>query len=555
MSISKYFHTLRYLKPGQVRAQIQNRVRRALSDPEKWDPGVVPELPSWKEADVESLLPPVPLQDEEAVSQGDLSFLNVRRKLDWPREWQPQECPLLWTYNLHYHDWLWSLIGPHRSEWDKALLAVKEWIDRYPLSKGAAGWDAYPISLRLQNWVILFYLKQRGALLACGMAEHLWKSVWKQARWLEKNIEYHLRGNHLFENAATLALLGVVFSGDDAARWKRVGFKLVREQLAEQFLDDGMHFELSPMYHLRMLWLLEMLAALGDDELSGWVKPYLIKARKVDGYLRHPDGEIALLNDAAVGIYGNLETEESASPIGAWSLTDSGYYGYRSPSGDYIVCDVGQVGPDEQPGHAHADCLGFELSLGGYRVITDTGISDYEVSKTRAYTRSTSAHNTVEVEGQDQSEVWGAFRVARRARPDGVKWMPGECGFVLEAGHSGYQRLKSNVHHQRVFDFKPGRLKMSDTVKGVGSFRAVARLHFAPECEVSLNGGTGVIKWPQGSASLTLQGEGKVNLSESSYYEKFGVDAKRTVLEYMVDVTSVAEWSLELVWDSSDDSK
>ncbi len=84
---------------------------------------------------------------------------------------------------------------------------------------------------------------------------------------------------------------------------------------------------------------------------------------------------------------------------------------------DMMVIDCGAIGPDYQPGHAHCDTLSYELAIDGRRVIVDSGVHDYEPTQHRAYARSTPAHNTVVIDGQEQSEMWGVFRVARRARP------------------------------------------------------------------------------------------------------------------------------------------
>ena len=96
--------------------------------------------------------------------------------------------------------------------------------------------------------------------------------------------------------------------------------------------------------------------------------------------------------------------------------TASGYFVIRNLD-DMLVVDCGEVGPDYQPGHAHCDTLSFELASDGRTIIVDSGVYDYEDSEMRRYVRSTRAHNTAMVDGCEQSEIWGAFRVARRARP------------------------------------------------------------------------------------------------------------------------------------------
>ncbi|MBK6451783.1 MAG: heparinase II/III-family protein [Proteobacteria bacterium] len=115
--------------------------------------------------------------------------------------------------------------------------------------------------------------------------------------------------------------------------------------------------------------------------------------------------------------------------------------------------DCGPIGPDYQPGHAHCDTLSFELCVDGQRVVVDSGVHDYDVGPQRAYDRSTGAHNTVMVDGVEQSEIWG-FRVARRARPlfaELSEWSNGELRF--QGSHDGYHRIRGRVRHEREFSF------------------------------------------------------------------------------------------------------
>ena len=79
--------------------------------------------------------------------------------------------------------------------------------------------------------------------------------------------------------------------------------------------------------------------------------------------------------------------------------------------------DVGEIGPDYRPGHAHADTLCFELSVFGQRLVVNSGTSEYGLGAERLRQRGTAAHSTVQIDGADSSEVWSGFRVARRARP------------------------------------------------------------------------------------------------------------------------------------------
>ena len=81
-----------------------------------------------------------------------------------------------------------------------------------------------------------------------------------------------------------------------------------------------------------------------------------------------------------------------------------------------MFIDFGKIGPSYQPGHAHSDTFNFELIKNGNPFIVDTGVSTYEKNERRQIERSTSSHNTITIGDYEQSEVWGGFRVAKRAK-------------------------------------------------------------------------------------------------------------------------------------------
>ena len=101
-------------------------------------------------------------------------------------------------------------------------------------------------------------------------------------------------------------------------------------------------------------------------------------------------------------------------------LKDSGYI--RISNGSAVaLLDVSKIGPDYLPGHAHADSLSFELSIDNQRIMVNSGTSCYGLSIERLKQRGTLSHNTVTVNGENSSEVWGGFRVAKRAYPRELK--------------------------------------------------------------------------------------------------------------------------------------
>src|ERR1019366_7255138 len=157
---------------------------------------------------------------------------------------------------------------------------------------------------------------------------------------------------------------------------------------------------------------------------------------------------------------------------------ESGYGIIRSAEArSTLIFDCGPLGPDYQPGHGHCDVLSYELSLGGQRVVVDTGVSTYEPGPERAYERSTAAHNTVRVDDEEQAEIWASFRVGRRPR---VGELPGGNdgpAHFLSGKHDAYRRL--GVAHTRTILFHtPDTWIVADLLRGSGSHLVESFLHF-----------------------------------------------------------------------------
>ena len=201
--------------------------------------------------------------------------------------------------------------------------------------------------------------------------------------------------------------------------------------------------------------------------------------------------------------------------------------------GDSLIVDCGPIGPDYQPGHAHCDTLSFELCVGGSRVVVDSGVYDYEVGPMRDYARSTRAHNTVMVDGVEQSEIWGGFRVARRARPlcaQLSEWQDGQLRF--RGAHDGYHRIGGGVNHEREFAIQQiGRWEISDRITGRGQHRIESFIHFHPSCAVQeLSGNDWRITVAGGPIlKLSVYG-GATRLAQGWYCPEFGKRLPNTVL-------------------------
>lgn len=466
---------------------------------------------------------PIRLNKQSYWAPRRFLFLNEART---PSDWNDAQCTKLWLYNLHYFDDLNSDNASERQAQHAVL--IDQWIDENPVLKGN-GWEPYPLSLRVVNW-IKWLLPQGDPTVKQS------NSLALQAKILSQSLETHLLGNHLLANAKGMVFVGLYFEGQHAESWLEKGLQILEREIPEQVLADGGHFELTPMYHATItadfLDLLSLFDAFQDDRCSRVEKEIRNRLPGMLSWLStmsHPDGLVSFFNDSTKEIAPSvaklmhvaekldvLLKIESEQPL--IHLAETGYFRFNLTEG-VLIGDIGQVGPDYIPGHAHADTLSFELSIFDKRFIVNGGISKYGEDLERHRQRSTQAHSTVEINGENSSEVWGGFRVARRAHPVGLKIDRAACR--VDCAHNGYSRLAGKPMHYRTFEGAGCKVVITDRIEGRFEF-AVARFHLHPEVAIRrINAGRVRLVTASGSATFDA-GVSTVVIESSFYCPEFG---------------------------------
>lgn len=472
------------------------------------------------------------------------SFLNETKDLSG-YGWDDPALAKLWRYNLHYFDDLNALAADRRKDWHWAL--IERWIKENPPAVGT-GWEPYPVSLRIVNWI-------KWALKGNELSAAALDSLAIQIRWLTQRLEYHLLGNHLFTNGKALVFAGLFFEGEEAEGWLKKGLHILLREIDEQILADGGHFELSPMYHALvledMLDLCNICATFPgalDDEMKMLTSNWRQRIRPMSDWLAamcHPDGEISFFNDAAIAVapppaeladyavrLGLDLGEEPERPL--VHLAESGYIRLRR--GPVVaILDVGRIGPDYLPGHGHADTLSFELSVGMQRVLVNSGTSVYGAGAERLRQRGTDAHNTLSINGENSSQVWAGFRVARRARPIDLDISETEH-ITVSCGHDGYRYLSGKPVHRRLWRFGGNELIIEDKVSGTVK-SAIAWFHFHPDRVIVFNDDEqqGSVSLPDGARLAWQIKAGAGQMRPSSYHPQFGVSRASNCLAVKLD--------------------
>ncbi|MDX2345280.1 MAG: alginate lyase family protein [Legionella sp.] len=484
----RYFHTLRHLKPQQFFYRFFYAVKKIkLKKNTTQQP-----LRAWHQ---NNFFPNIISSAD--LKSGYFAWGGERLNLEDKDIWNDKKRSKLMLYNLHYFDALNTSLDPADKPRGVGLTQlITRWITENPILSGN-GWEPYPLSLRIVNWVKYFSRNPE-------QIEPNWHaSLLLQARALRNQLEYHILGNHLFANAKALVFVGAYFDGAEAEKYLFKGLSLLDREIPEQFLQDGGHFERSPMYHAALLWDmcdLYYLSLITDAQtLKARQKQWEVVIQRGLSWcdaMTHPDGDISFFNDATFGVAPKLDDLKkyaaklkikyikTMQPMRL--LKDTGYCVVEMNQRIKAILNVGEIAPDYQPGHAHADTLSFELSIDATRVIVNSGISQYGQDETRHAERSTKAHSTVCIDEKNASDVWSGFRVGHRARVFDFKQEETDDAFKVACSHDGYFKQVGKNIHRRSWCFNQHGMTVQDSISG-DYLRAEASFYLHPDISIVSN--------------------------------------------------------------------
>jgi uncharacterized heparinase superfamily protein len=561
-SARRYWRTLKHLRPSQLFYLVRHRMlnRNELS---RWPDAYVVlrarqrplKLAEWR-----------PTLARQIIRAGDVQFIESAIQSPEQAPWWLKEISRRQIYHANYCDFLnVDLDGPEDSELlHRATRIALSWCDQNP-SGTEIGWGPFFLSLRIVNWVkYLVRNAARAEVIGDGAhIERVLASLRVQILSLESRLERELLANHLLKNAKALVFAGALLEAPEGDRWRRLGQQILREQIAEQILPDGGHIERSPMYHA---WILDDLLDIQnlfessppeEPECALEVSRCIEKMAAYLSQIIHPDGEIPLFNDSQLDVTrptaeilsdaGASTTNSSQNGIEVKAMCETGYATIRDTiARSFLIFDCGPLGPDYQPGHGHSDVLSYELTLHGQRVIVDTGVSSYERNPERYYERSTAAHNTVRVDGSEQAEIWGGFRVGRRPAVSSIRC--GEiagCQFV-GGTHFGYKHLNV-VHSRAIIRLKGDSWVFVDTLSGKGSHKIESFIHLHPAIRVSPCTEMQIISSPEMMVSrwvlefdklrylLMVLGDGTITQTQAWYSPGFAIRLSQSVVHWTLE--------------------
>ncbi len=449
---------------------------------------------------------------------------DLIKKFDNQVDWDlSQEEYRLVCFKINSFRWLLDLSDAYKYTGNSAYIKkgfefIDDWHQRNGTVISGDKWNPYVIAERIMNWIGFCseycVMQNKDISLYAG-----W--IYEQARELNVSLEYHLAANHLLSEGKALLAAGVFLK--DSGFYKS-GKKLLDKEFKAQFLSDGGHYERSISYHVESLQqyfeALVILTICQDSEASDFAEMMKEPYRYLNGMIG-VSGEIPLFNDAAYDypfynaadflatsgmIYKSSPTNGKIGEYyRRWNITDfkkenidwkardlyesTGYMHHKIKVGkdEYsFFFDAGDGGPDSNLGHAHADALGILLSGLEKNILTDSGVFTYKPGLERDHCRATRAHNTIEIDGKNSAEIWGAFRVAKRGHSKILKYEQSKDFLHIRASHDGYGRcLKSQTVHIRDIVIAESQIIIRDSISGKYGHKAVSRFHIGPKCTVN----------------------------------------------------------------------
>ena len=495
-------------------------------------------------------------RDHETDTPAPMSFAA---SIDYRDARIAGDAKVVWEPSRHHQ--LVVLARAYRATGDlryarEILAQMSSWLEQCPFGIGMQWRSPLELAIRVINWIWALDLIRPSGLLHGDPARRLVNAlhlhVWDVARKYSRGSSAN---NHVIGEAAAVFMASTCLPGlVGAARWEAESRAILEAAIHNQTYPDGGSREQAFGYHVFVLQFL-LLSAIAARRARADLSPaFLARLRLMadytaamveggppplygdadDGYVldvgadgRDPrewvavargflDGALPLDVDAEHGesAYWLLERSPagSAAPVrlSSRAFPDSGRYLLQHGTagrGDAmsVLFDCGEFGFGAIAAHGHADSLAFTLRAGGIDVLIDPGTYDYfRYPDWRDYFRSTRAHNTIAIDGQEQSVPAGPFMWGARARSWCTAWAPRPDGGRVEGVHDGYVRLDDPVQHVRALDLdgSHGVLTITDRLHMAGDHRVELFFHFSEDAQVRLDGSAIEATGPFGSLRL-----------------------------------------------------
>ena len=338
---------------------------------------------------------------------------------------------------LHYHEFIGHAQLDGRDAWDFVDSYLESHRNRVADSR--CEWHPYAVSNRLVSWLAMLARSSEDA--PAGTRQRLACECLLLTDFLSWMLERDIEANHLLKNLFGIALSDIFLSPDRERI--ELSVTLYLEELERQMLSDGGHYELSPMYHAKVMQDASLLAAslpLGQEDTGERLRQAIGKGKTWLRSMLVAPGRWANVNDSwwipalADQLLGEgaFTTERRLEALESSGFVNGSLGGWR------WLFDVGGVGPCFNPGHSHSDALSLVIYRGGTPIVVDPGVLHYSPNDERRFLKSCHAHNGPCLRDRDHTELLGSFRVGRAAQARLGEFRDEGQRQVATGAHDGY---------------------------------------------------------------------------------------------------------------------
>jgi len=400
------------------------------------------------------------------------------------------------------------------------------WLSKNPMPLGPHFMSVMECGLRIPVFIAALKILDN---LTFQERQSILKATYEHA-WLIGNrlSLYSSLGNHTVAECVGLVFAGALFRTDPLRpEWLSTGIRLLEQEANHQILEDGGPAEQSINYHrmvLDLYWLaVGFLEANKLHDCSGMRN----RLSKGEEFIHALEGPLPSIGDSDDGFAvapvlhpfcrpdGNGARKREASEGGLQVFADTGLSVLRLPGGTRLTFDHGPLGMAPLYNHGHSDALSITLYVNGKPFLVDPGTYRYNgAGPYRSYFKSTRAHNTVAINGEDQAVQVTGFIWEKPYRIIDFKKQWNDGNGFMSAAHDGYSRLRNPVFHTRsVTVNNPASLLIEDSFQGRGIHSFELNYHLHPDVKVTLAASGREATLESGGSRIELQIlEGKMDI-------------------------------------------
>jgi hypothetical protein len=437
---------------------------------------------------------------------------------------------------------------------DYIVRSIDSWLEANPYLYGVNWTSSLELAERLISWALLYPRIADHVAKDETFRRHWLDSIYLHlSRTSSKLSFYSSANNHLLGELIGLFVGASCFDfWPECEGWRNRAQKLLEREICLQVGEDGVNREQAMSYHLFTMELFLLAFTIGQNTKHPFSAGFAERVRAMAGFVNTiatssgdlpwygdsddargfvvSEGETglqvamqlsgllfnepewlrfsneptaaaqALVPDLTAHLTQNLSLAAQSASKPKELFPDAGLASVRSDDEQVsLVMDFGPLGFTSIAAHGHADALAIWLAIGDEYFLVDAGTYAYHSHpEWRPYFRSTAAHNTARVDGENQSEMSGRFMWGAKANAKLIRFDNASDQVTIEAEHDGYLRLAEPVTHHRTvgFDRTTGNVSIEDSFRGTGHHEVELFFHLHEDAEVaSINNGEAQIAW------------------------------------------------------------